>query len=192
MTKRKRLEFIVVGLVGLVLASWAAPARAQSNKFEFAAGYYQLSSDGSGTSTSVANFGTYRALYHHTFFANLEIVLGYSLFVSDVISGDKGFGPDLGLMYFPLGPASDVKIATDTVSLSFSEKWRPFGAVTFHQRSFQSIDSSFAGFGAAVGTEYDGGGFLDYKAELRYLLLGGPSNSSASQIEALLGVILPL
>ena len=192
MRKSAPLDFILAFFAGIALILSATNARAQANKLELAAGYYQLTSDGTGRSSSLANFGTYRALYHHGVFANLEVVLGYSLFVSDVISGDMGFGPDLGLMYFPFSHSSDVRLSTDSVSFSFSEKWRPFGALTFHQRSFQSVDSTFAGFGAALGTEYDGGSVLDYKLELRYLSLGGPSSSSATQIEAFLGVILPL
>lgn len=170
----------------------AFQARAEANKFELAAGFYQLSADSNGVTESVSGLGVYRLTYHHSLLSQLEIGLGYTLFMSDVVTGDMGFGPDLSVFYYPFTSASDVELKTESVNLRFGEKWRPFIGAGFHQRNFQSLDSSYAGFGASIGTEFDFSRIADFKFELRYLMLAGPSRSDATQIEPLIGVVFLL
>jgi opacity protein-like surface antigen len=61
------------------------------------------------------------------------------------------------------------------VSVSFTEKIRPYVGVSFHQRSFQGIQTSATGFALSLGTEYTLSPGMSLVLNLRYMSLKASS-----------------
>lgn len=160
-------------------------------KLDFMLGGFQINAStdtGSGTMTG----GSYLLAYRYPVSTSLELGLGYSLNASDMIGGDLGYGPDLGISYFPMTATQTIEFRNADTSIRISDLWRPYLSVSFHQRQFQSSQSSYGGFGGAVGTEYQIRSDFSLKGEIRILNLSGPNNNTATEINGLIGVSLPL
>lgn len=169
-----------------------APEAKGAGKIEASFGFYSLSAKTNKKSGAASNFGLYRAAYNYTVGSQFELNLGYSIFMSNIIGGDLGFGPDLGLLYFPVTDPGTRVVQTPKLSLRLDDVLRPFVGVGFHQRQFQSVDSSYAGFSFCGGAEYNYSENLGIKATARYQILNGPSSASASQLDVLLGLLFSL
>ncbi|MBK7891041.1 MAG: outer membrane beta-barrel protein [Bdellovibrionales bacterium] len=161
--KLHKLAFVVL-LVAIVFGGESASA---GNKLEVATGFYSLTAKTSKRSGSASNFGVYRAAYGFGFGPQVDIQIGYTLFMSDIIGGDLGFGPDLGLQYFPMTDSGARRFVTDKVSINVNDVLRPFVSAGFHQRQFQSVDSSYAGFSFGGGAEMAWSEDYSLKAEAR-------------------------
>lgn len=186
--KLHKLAFVVL-LVAIVFGDESASA---GNKLEVATGFYSLTAKTSKRSGSASNFGVYRAAYGFGFGAQVDLQIGYTLFMSDIVGGDLGFGPDLGLQYFPMTDSGARRFVTDKVSINVNDVLRPFISAGFHQRQFQSVDSSYAGFSFGGGAEMAWSEDYSLKAEVRYLLLNGPTNATANQLDLLFGLSFSL
>lgn len=177
-------------LAAIALAFSANTFADPVTKVEFAAGGYSLSAKTKNGSKSVSGIGSYRAAYRRSIMHNLELLIGYSLFTSEITGGDLGYGPDVGVLYYPLSSAQPVEIETQNVHLYVSDVWHPYIGTAFHQRQFQSTSSSYAGFSLSVGAEFSYAKDVGTKFEIRYQLLDGPANASASYYDALIGIVL--
>jgi opacity protein-like surface antigen len=191
--RTKLLKALVIS--GLVIASFASRgpiAQAADNKLELSSGGYALSATTAKRSGSLAGLGIYRIGYSYGFGNQFEFQLGYTLFMSDIITGDLGFGPDLGVLYYPVTDTGIRNIVTENVQLSVEDVVRPFVSLGFHQRQFQSVESSYAGFSVGAGAEYGWSQDFSLKGQVRYLLLNGPSNATANQLDLLFGITFSL
>lgn len=173
-------------------ASRGPIAHAADNKLEFSAGGYSLTAQTAKRSGSLTSLGVYRIGYSYGFGNQFEFQLGYTLFMSDIITGDLGFGPDLGVLYYPVTDTGIRKVVTENVQLSVEDVVRPFVSLGFHQRQFQSVDSSYAGFSVGAGAEYGWSQDFSLKGQARYLILNGPSSATANQLDLLFGISFSL
>lgn len=169
----------------LVLVSAEALAR---NKFEVMAGGYSLSAKSPKGSGSTSNVGLYRVGYFRSLDDQIDFTLGYTLFFSDVFSGDMGYGPDLGVVYYPWTSSGTSRLEGETYLMQFQDVYRPYFGVAFHQRQFQSVESSYAGFSASAGCEYGWAEKYSLRGEVRFSTLTGPNSATASQFDVLVGL----
>lgn len=178
-------------LLGLLLMALmflrASPALAVG-KLDMSFGAYSLSAKSSQGEGRVSGLGSYSATYHYAFFEKVDFSVGYSIFFSGIITGDMGFGPDLGFTYYPISFSGPTVLNTERTYVYIKELWRPLINLSFNQRQFQSSDSSYAGLSFGFGTEYTWTENLDFKGMFRYQLLKGPSGAAATFIDILVGL----
>lgn len=165
---------------------------ASAGKVEFCVGPFNFSAKNpnNNTTASVSGVGSYRLAYRHAFWSQFELDLGYSLVATDTFGGDLSFGVDVGANYFPLSVAGDVVDKTVRTHVLLQQIWRPFVGVSFNQRNFQSTSSQYAGAGVKLGTEYQLNEEWSLLGAGRYISLGGPNQSEATQTEILLGAVI--
>lgn len=170
-----------------------APAWGQKLNFDF--GYYTIEADpssntGSSDKIKLSGLGSYSLSGEFDLAGPFEIEVGYTVFFSKVVQGDMGFGPDFSLVYFPLNHGSYLKSESPQVQYREIEQWRPFADFSFHQRQFQSAQSSFSGFGAGAGLEYQYTTQTSLRAQLRSMSLIGPSSTKFNYTDLLIGLQL--
>lgn len=180
---KKRLSFLSMTLFLLLLTD-----RAEAYKLDFLAGGFSLSAQTSSSSGSISNLGAYKISYLVPVTNHFEFGLGYTLIMSDVVSGDAAFGLDLDLNYFPISANSALELRTGNTSARMTEKWAPLIGVGFHQRQFQSVQTQYNGFSISGGAERALVDQFSLKAIVRYMYLNGASGATANLIDALVGV----
>ncbi len=175
--------------IAFVLVNFVFAINAMAGKVELSIGGYSFSASNSSnnTSSSFSGFGSYRIAYRTSILNSYEIDLGYSLLATDGIGGDLSFGFDLGLNYYPFTQSGSIMASAPGANAIFSSIWRPHIGASFNQRNFQSIGSQYAGFGIKAGLEYQMTDQFSLIGTMRYLILGGPNLSSASQLDFLFG-----
>ncbi len=163
-----------------------------AQKISFEAGSYSLTAEPPSGSTSgnvkVRTFGVYSLSANFSLAPQIQLGVGYSVFFSKVLSGDMGFGPDFSLNYYYLGIAAPLGYSDQSASYRESEFFRPYVGMSFHQRQFQSIQSSYSGFGVVAGAEIQADRTWSYRFGVRSQALKGPSNTNMSYIDFLLGL----
>jgi hypothetical protein len=157
---------------------------------ELSTGAYSLTASSSTKNGNHSGAGIYHIMYHHRFFDQFSISLGYTIFMSDIISGDMGFGPDISLYYYPFSNSGKQYASDDGTSIQIQESLRPFVGLGFHQRQFQSVSTSYAGYGGYIGADYQWSDHLVIRGEGRYLSLNGSGETTAKQIDFLLGILI--
>ncbi len=167
-------------------------AHASNEKLAFDAGFFALDATASGESSSISNPSAFRIAFLKPLTEKVELNLAYSLLLADFSGSDLGFGPDLGLNYYFLTPAADKKIETPDFKVRVSELWKPYLGLAFHQRNFQSVKNSFAGFGVSVGVEHRYDRYLGFRSEARYIGLAGSGESEATELGLFFGVVINL
>ncbi len=175
----------------LILSLAALPQKSWGKKLDIVLGGFQIkaTNDRNNTSNSISGFGSYHLGYRQSLIWGLEADIGYSVVATQVIVGDLSYGLDIGLNYFPLTPTASIEEQNAGSSAIFNNKWRPFIGGSFHQRNFQSTSAQYAGPGIRLGTEYHIKDSYFATGMFRYLLLGGPNQSTATQIEMLFGIM---
>lgn len=179
------IRFLIPGLLSVLLLSSQAQA---VGKFDFLGGFMTLSAKNDRGQGAISGLGSYVATYNYNFFDRVDFSVGYSLFFTKIISGDIGYGPDLGFTYFPFTSSSPIQIQTDRVLMVYRDTLRPFLNFSFHQRQYQSVEAAYAGFGLGLGAEYHWNSKFDLKGLFRYQLLTGPQQSTGNYMDFLLGV----
>lgn len=160
----------------------------QAKKLDWSGGYFSLTSQTPTAKGKLSNFGSYQISSRFNLLENLEFAYGYSMTFTKVLTGDYGYGPDMGLFYFPLGSAGHTDLASSQAHLIRHEKLRPFLSTQFHARQFQSIGASYAGFSFGGGVE-----FWDYyPLGMRFwgktTSLKGPQKSTAVELTMYFGL----
>lgn len=161
---------------------------AQGAKLDWSTGYFKLTSKTPTASGSVTSYSTYQIALRHALLSQIEIEIGYTLNFAKFFSGDMGYGPDMGLLYYPLGSASRTNLKNGDVYLEQFEPIRPFVIMQFHQRQFQSIQASYAGFSVGGGVEYWFSPPFGLRLWGNALRLRGPLQSTASETNLLIGL----
>lgn len=156
-------------------------------KLDILFGYFTLDAKTKDKKGSVNNFGAYQLNYRYAFANYLELAIGYSLIASKTFTGDFGFGPDIGLVYFPFSSSNAIEAVNENVNFRSYELYKPYLIGAFHQRQYQSIQSSYAGFSAGVGLEIYWKNNISINIQSRYLPLGGPDSATSNEFDLLAG-----
>lgn len=173
-------------LILIICAFTALPARAY--KLDFMAGGFSLTAETSGGSGSKSGLGAYKFTYAIPVTGDLDFGLGYTLIFSDIFTGDASFGLDFEVSYFPMSPSAPIGISTANTSVRMTEVWSPFVGVGYHQRQFQSVQTQYNGFSAAVGVERALTENARIKGMCRYLFMNGANEATATILDVLAGV----
>ena len=182
------IGIFILGFLGLS----ASGAEAQ-NKVDLGTGFYSLTGKSTAGTGGLSGLGAYRVGYRRSISAHWEAGVGYNLIYSSITSGDSIFGLDLGANYFPWTSANPVvRESNDNQSLRIDSDLRPFVGLTFQQRSLQSSQSGFNGFGVGFGLERTWTERLSITAITRYSKLSGSKASSAVLIDFFLGITCAL
>ena len=152
-------------------------------------GGYSFSAQTSTKKAQLTNIGSFSFEYAIPVKSQFEFFFGYTLNLEGGLSGDIAYGLDIGTKYFPFQWTNDISASSSEFSLSIQEKMRPYFGLSFHQRQFQSIHTSYAGFGLTAGLEYRLLKNINLSFTIRSLSLSGPDKASASIIESLVGMI---
>jgi hypothetical protein len=172
----------------LLLCVWVGGGSdAQARKLDWSTGYFKLVAKTPTAKGTVSSFSTYQISLRLALVSRLEIGVGYTLNFSKFLSGDMGYGPDLGMFYFPFSGASAARINQGNIFWEQSEPVRPFVCAHFHQRQFQSIQASYAGFSAGAGLEYWMLPPFGLRVWVNSSRLMGPLQSTASETNLLIG-----
>ncbi len=176
----------------ILLSLTASPSGAMARKIELSGGAFNFAAKNSQnrSTKSISGVGAYRIAYLHPFLNHFELDVGYSLLATQTFGGDLSFGFDLGANYFFISTPGDRKTASKSSSVLLQHQWRPYLGVSFNQRNFQSTSGQFAGVGVKLGTEYQFLENLSLLGTARYIMLGGPNQSEATQVEILLGFVV--
>ncbi len=110
--------------------------------------------------------------------------------MSNIVGGDLAYGLDFATSYYPFTKSSAFFSEDDSYSLAIIDKIRPYGSFSFHQRTFQSIRSNYAGFSLSLGTEYGLDEIMSLKSEMRYAYLFGPIGAYLLEFCFFMGISL--
>lgn len=174
----------------LALCTLLIGLEARASKFDLMMGMFSLDATSSSGDTSVSSLGAYRAAFSHSLLDNVDVMIGYTLNMTNTVGGDLAYGMDLGFNYFPLTFTEPKSFEKDGVRIRRDELWRPYVGMSFNQRQFQSVRNNYAGFGVNVGTEYSLNKKFSFKSEFRYISLGGSGDSEATEMNVLAGISL--
>lgn len=163
-----------------------------NEKLALDVGYFALDASAGGESSSISNPSAFRLAFLKPLTEKVELNLAYSLILADFSGSDLGFGPDLGLNYYFLTSAADKKLETEEFKVRVSELWKPYLGLAFHQRNFQSVKNSYAGFGLSIGVEHRYERNLAFRTEARYIGLAGSGESEATELGLFFGVVINL
>ena len=163
-----------------------APAKAA--KFDFYAGAFDFSAETNSDEGSVSGLGAYKLSYYLPLFENFEAGLGYTLILSDTVSGDAAFGLDIEAAYYPFTSSSPLTFQTDKVYAKYESLWKPFVLLGYHARQFQSVSTQYTGFGLGVGVERALKHKFNLKSLVRYASLVGASDGEATELVILVGL----
>lgn len=177
------MKLKMLPLKWLILLTLGWPAQSWGQKLGTTFGFYDIraeseSSTGATQSLALQRPGAYQLNAQFRLLDPLEIGVGYSLFYSRIIGGDMGFGPDISLIYFPFAAGSIQSWNEFGHSIKLIETLRPFIAGSFHQRQFQSVQTSYSGFGLQMGLEWNQNPKWGYLARVSSQSLTGPSSLS--------------
>jgi len=178
-------SLLLIGLFGAGQAS-------AKTKIDVMGGYFSLEAKTKEKSGNITNFGSYHIGLRYAANAFLEATVGYSLVASKTFSGDFGFGPDIGLVYFPFTSANPIEASSENVHYRSYELYKPYLSVAFHQRQYQSIQSSYAGFGFGAGTEIYWKDNMSLNVGVRFLPLAGPDSAISNEADVLVGITFSL
>ncbi len=181
-------QLIFAGMLCVLLFSNCAWSK---GKLDFMFGGYGINAQTGSASGSLSGIGLYLISYRYALQPSLEVGLGYSLSATKTIGGDLEYGPDLSLAYFPMTSTASESFEEGEVHYISSTYWRPYVEASFHQRQYQSTATSYAGFGAGFGAEYQINERWSVKMAFRYLALTGPSNATANEMNLLGGISYP-
>lgn len=157
-------------------------------KLDIYVGAFQFEASTSSDSGSVSNLGFYKLGYYLPLLEKFELGLGYTVIMSDIISGDSAFGFEVEAFYFPLTATTASRLGTDSIAVKINPLWRPFVMGGFHARQFQSVSTQYTGFGLGGGFERALNEEFDLKVLFRYIGFVGPSSGEATEISLSGGV----
>ncbi len=178
--------------LSLLLLLSPALAAAEDSKIELSAGYFSINAKASGETAAISNPSVLRAGYLRPVLPQLEFSIGYTLVLADFSGSDLGYGVDLGANYYPFTASTDEVYRSDAVEARAYERYKPYVGLGFYQRQFQSIKNSYAGFGLAAGVERYVDRKINLKAEGRYINLAGSSDSTATELDLLVGIVFKI
>ncbi|MFN7685970.1 MAG: hypothetical protein ACK5QT_11235 [Oligoflexia bacterium] len=160
------------------------------NKFDVSLGGYSIVARSARSSGSVAGVGLYQFNFRRAIFPKFEASIGYTIYFSQIITGDSGSGLDIGLNYYPFSSSAEVSASAGGQTLQIEEVFRPYVGATFNQRAYQSTQSSYSGLGVVVGAEHSLWRYVSVNGALRYVQLSGGGGVTATEISGFTGLSL--
>lgn len=177
------------------LTSSQAIASADSNdqrKIALTTGFFSYSGKSSNGAVTLSNIGAYHFNFLQQLYSKLAMGIGYTVIMSDGLGGDMSFGIDLGLNYFPFTGITNANYRTDQKSIRIAPLWKPYVGLSFHQRQYQSISTSYAGFGLIGGADYHWKDNISWSADVRLISLLGPKDATATEMTLNIGIVFDL
>jgi hypothetical protein len=165
-------------------------AFASGNSLDLEIGGFFVNASAQDSSGKIAALGTYRIGYRRSINSHFDIGLGYTILFTRIVSGDSGFGLDLNGTYYFLGASSLQEARAEGNYLSYSENLRPFFSLSFAQRNYQSTQTSYAGFGAAIGVDKVLLERLSGRVSIRAYSLSAGETAKATEISAYGGIVI--
>jgi hypothetical protein len=158
------------------------------SEYSLGLGYYSLNAETSQGATTIANLGHVKFVYAMEINPKFIFWPGYSLYFLGGDGADLGFGIDLEVAYYPFSGASRYSNKSAYGKWLSYETIRPFFSLSFNQRSYQSVQSSYAGVGLSAGADFQTTENIFYFGKLSYLSLAGPLESSIGEFQVMAGV----
>lgn len=191
MKLHKKATFLRGFLILLVALVCSAGSNAYAGKIALSAGVFSFSAENpiNHASASISGLGSYQIAYRYPVGQRVELDFGFSLVATETFGGDLAFGIDIGANYYLLTNIGPIVVKDSFANVILSDRWRPFVGVSFNQRNFQSTSLQYAGFGLKGGTEYQLAEDICLLGTVRYLLLGGPSQASATHLDVMGGLV---
>jgi hypothetical protein len=178
--------------LSLLLIIFLISSKVFAHKLNLSAGYYSYSAKTSSGTSSISGPSSFSFRYSHSVIPKFELSVGYTLNTEKITGGDISYGADVGGLFYPLSEAQTKEFnSTRLFAQSFSQ-WRPKLGMFFHQRQFQSVRTSYAGFGFLGGTEWHWRDNFFLEGNIRYIALNGPNKSEANITEILIGLSVDL
>jgi hypothetical protein len=173
----------------LFFFSLSALADNKVGRVDLSWGFFSLNGKAAKESTSVSGPTAFVFSYHKPLLPHWEFNGGYSLLLADLSGSDMGYGFNLGVNYLLFQDWAENTEKMNAFKISEIKTWIPFVGLGFYQRSFESIKNSFAGFGVNGGTEKVMSKTMNLKVEVRYINLSGSSQTTATEMDLLLGLV---
>lgn len=192
--KMKQRSFSLLGIsqyfIATVVISLLA-STADAGKVVLSAGAFSFSAENQSNrvSAAISGLGSYQMAYRHAMSDRVELDFGFSLVATETFGGDLAFGIDIGANYYVMTNSQPIGVESGLGNVVLSDRWRPFVGASFNQRNFQSTSSQYAGFGIKGGSEYQLTEEICLQGSVRYLLLGGPNQASATHLDMMGGLV---
>lgn len=173
----------------LLLSLEALAAKNTDGRISASWGFFSLTGKAAEQSTSVSGPTAFAFSYLKPIAPHWELNAGYSLLPADFAFSDMGYGFNFGVNYLLFHDWVQSSEKVGGIEITQVRNWIPFVGVGFHQRSFESIKNSFAGFGVNAGTEKVLNKKTNLKLEARYITLAGSSQTTATEMDLLIGLV---
>lgn len=178
--------------LSLLLILFPTLAAAASGKLAVDAGFFAISAKAGGETASISSPSAFRLGYLYPLAEKVELAFQYSILLADFSGGDLGYGLDVGANYYFFTSANDQSFKSESFEVRTYDLWKPYAGLNFHQRNFQSVKNSYAGFGVALGTERYFSEEISFRGEARYIGLSGSGESTATELSLFLGMVFRL
>ena len=175
-------------LLKVFLFIFFTSANVYANKLSLGTGMYSLNAEVNSTTTSTSNLGAYKFQYHSDFLNNFELLLSYNLIIEKTFTGDKAYGPAVGVSYYPFGTSTYKTTSFEDISIEMIKIFNPYVFFGFNQRQYQSIETSYSGFSIGSGVEAGWMNNLGFFAEIQLTSLQGPNDGAATETMVIGGI----
>ena len=169
------------------LAILASSKSFADSEFSLGLGVFNIEASNSSGSSSISDWGEFKFTYAIPITEKIVFWPGYSIYVPGGNISDIGHGLDIEFAYFPMSLSARYNAKSSQGSWLSYDSIRPFVSISFNLRSYQSIQSEYAGVGFAGGAEYQTSPNYFFFGKIAYLLLSGPLDSSLNELQMLLG-----
>ena len=154
--------------------------------------FFSLKAKTSRGSQSLANLGHFQVGYELPVFDKIRVTPSYSLYILGSDLSDLGYGLNVGVSYFPFSLNRSLVHRSSDLFIHSSEQIRPYISLSFHQRQYQSIQSTYAGLGVKFGTDYQWKQDTRLNFWIASLSLSGPLESKLTELQIGAGTSLDL
>jgi len=161
-------------------------------RLDLSYGYFSINSKTADKTSSISSPIATNLAYLYPINEKIQLNFGYTVLFTDFAGSDKAYGVNLGFNYFPILSAKNEVFKNELIDIERFSDWKPYLGLGFYQREFQSIKNSYAGLGLNTGVERYFNKLMSFKAELRTIALTGSNESSATELNAFLGVIFKI
>ncbi|MGE0763080.1 MAG: hypothetical protein AB7N80_07375 [Bdellovibrionales bacterium] len=192
---QKPPKLATLALAALLLSGVALGEEAkQDYRLLFQAGSYNFSAKRPGRAAEeISGFGSYSLSFGVGFWKQYVVDAGMTLVSSQGFGGDTATGFDLGLRYYPMSTSGYQSLSSGPMSMHFSSVLRPYAGVALRQRQFlTTLTTTYVGPGVNVGLDWLFRDKVFANVEFRYDFLTGQSESTATQMNLLVGIGLHL
>lgn len=158
------------------------------NKFDFGFGGYAIAAKAGSQQGSTSGLGLYQLTLRRAMSQKIEATIGYTIYFSQIFRGDSGAGIDIGLNYFPFSSSAELSANLNGKNIQIEEALRIYTGPIFSQRTYQSVQASYNGFGILIGAEHSIWKFFSLNGTFRYIRLSGGNDVSATEIGSVMGI----